>query len=132
MMFIIYGVQTARQKSVVNRVSKRLYRSRPYISIFGDKTIVHTGSNVMDTSINPATTLRAGLNQLAFHRHLASLSSHQLIEEQVLAANDLTSTITDRRASRASINRDFIHVKEFTKRISEPNESSTDIELHSF
>jgi hypothetical protein len=116
MMFIIYGVQTARQKSLVNRVSKRLYRSRPCISIFGDKTIVRIGSNAMDTSINPATTLRAGLNQLAFHRHLASLSSHQLIEEQVLAA----------------INRDFIHVKEFTKRISEPNESSTDIELHSF
>ncbi len=53
-----------------------------------------------------------------------------ITEEQVLAANDLTSTINDRRTTRPSINRDLIDVKEFTKRISLTNESSTDTELN--
>ena len=78
-------------------------------------------SNGINTSINPATTLQVGLNQLVLHRNLTSLSTP--IEEQVLAANDLTSTINDRRATRPSLNRDLIDVKEFTKRISLPNET---------
>jgi hypothetical protein len=127
MMFIIYGVQTAREKSLANRVSQRLYRSRPYITIFGNKTTACASS----AATNHASTLQAGLNNLDFHRRLASLS-HPMgapIEEQVLAAHDLTSTSNDRRATRWSINRDLIDIKEFTKRMSEPNESSTDMEL---
>lgn len=127
MMFIIYAVETARKKSLVNRVSQRLHRSRPYISIFGIKTITRTGSNAINTSINPATTLQVGLNQLVLDRNLASIATP--IEEQVLAANDLTSTIYDRRASRPSLNRDLIDIKEFTKRISFPNDTITDTEL---
>jgi hypothetical protein len=131
MMFIIYAVQTARQKNLADRVSQRVFRSRPYIIIFGNKATARASSH---TSINPATTLQVGLNQLNLHRRLTALPNQQVtaaIEEQVLAANDLTSTINDRRVSRPLINRDLIDIKEFTKRISVPNESPTDDDLHS-
>jgi hypothetical protein len=124
MMFIIYGVQTVRQKNLLHRASERFIRSRPYISIFGNKTI-GCRSNV---AINPSTTLQAGLNQIIFNRCLTSITAP--IEEQVLAANDLTTTIHDRRTTRPSINRDLIDVKEFTKRMSITIENSTDTELH--
>jgi hypothetical protein len=132
-MFIIYGVQKAREKSLVNRVGQRLVRSRPYMTVFGNKTAVCTSSNAVNASLNAATTLQAGLYQFAFHRHLASISSHQMttpIEEQVLAAHDLTSTINDRRATRPFINHNLIDLKEFTKRMNRPNSSSTENELH--
>jgi len=128
MMFIIYGVQTARQKDFIHRASERLIHSRPYISIFGNKTIVRTNSTAVNPSLHPAMTLQAGLNQIMFNRRLTSVTAP--IEEQVLAANDLTTTIYDRRATRPSINRDLIDVKEFTKRMSIANESSIDTELN--
>jgi len=134
MMFIIYGVETARQKSLVNRVSQRLFRSRLYITIFGNKTVVPTRSNTIHVPINPAATLEVGLNLITFNRHLTSLPNHQIItpiEEQVLAASDLTSTMNDRRATRPRISRGLIDVKEFTKRMSVAHETSTDAELHS-
>ena len=116
MMFIIFGVQTARQKDLVNRASERIIHSRTYITIFGNKRSVRASSAVINQSIHPATTLQAGLNQLMFNRRPTSVTAP--IEEQVLAANDLTTTIYDRRATRPSINRDLIDVKEFTKRMS--------------
>ncbi|CAF0870436.1 unnamed protein product [Rotaria sp. Silwood1] len=133
MMFVIYGVQTVRQKDLVNRVSQRLVHSRPYIAIFGNRTPVRTSINDVNSSINPATTLQRGLNHLVFHRNLTSLPNRQIsapIEEQILAASDLTSTIFDRRATRPCINRDLIDVKEFTKRMSVQMENSTNTELN--
>ncbi|CAF2391767.1 unnamed protein product [Rotaria sp. Silwood2] len=133
MMFVIYGVQTVRQKDLVNRVSERLVHSRPYITIFGNRTPAHTSSNDVNSSINPATTLQRGLNHLVFHRNLTALPNRQIsapIEEQVLAASDLTSTIFDRRATRPCINHDLIDVKEFTKRMSAQMENSTNTELN--
>ncbi|UJR35725.1 hypothetical protein I4U23_028475 [Adineta vaga] len=133
MMIIIYGVQTARQKSLVNRVGQRLIRSRPYMIVFGNKT---NGTAAIDTTNiprNTTTTPQTGLNHLLFHRNLTVKPNFKMIEpieEQVLAANDLTSTMQDRRASKVYINRDLINVKEFTKRMSTTNESSTDNELH--
>ena len=129
MMFIIYGVQTARQKNLVQRASERIIHSRTYITIFGNKRSARASSAVINQTINPATTLQAGLNQLMFNCRLTSVSSP--IEEQVLAANDLTTTIHDRRATRPSINRDLINVKEFTKRMSAIaiENNATDTEL---
>jgi len=133
MMFTIYGVNTARQKNFVDRVNQRLLRNRFYLTIFGKKTVVRTGSRAVNTSRASATTLQVSLNQIAFHHHLTSLPNYQIslpIEEQVLAANDLTTTINDRRATRPFINRDLIDIKEFTKRMSLANENSTDTESH--
>ncbi|UJR35724.1 hypothetical protein I4U23_028474 [Adineta vaga] len=133
MRVVIYGVQTARQKSLVNRVGQRLIRSRPYMIVFGNKT---NGTAAIDTTHiprNTTTTPQTGLNHLLFHRNLTVKPNFKMIEpieEQVLAANDLTSTIQDRRASKVYINRDLINVKEFTKRMSTTNENSTDNELH--
>ncbi|CAF0784522.1 unnamed protein product [Rotaria sordida] len=131
MMFIIYAVQTARQKNLVNRASQRLVHSRPYMTIFGNRTVPSTNNNDDSISLNPATTLQRGLNHLIFHRQLSSLPNHQIsvpVEEQVLAASDLTSTIFDRRATRPHINRDLIDVKEFTRRMSVQMESPIDTE----
>jgi hypothetical protein len=133
MMFTIYGVNTARQKNFVDRVNQRLLRNRFYLTIFGKQTVVRTDSRTVNTSRASATTLQVSLNQIAFHHRLTSLPNYQIslpIEEQVLAANDLTTTINDRRATRPFINRDLIDVKEFTKRISLANENSTDTESH--
>jgi hypothetical protein len=133
MMFTIYGVHTAREKNFLDRVNQRLLRSRPYITIFGKKTVVRTGSRAVNPSSTSATTIQAGLNQIAFHHRLKSLPNYQInlpIEEQVLAAKDLTSTINDRRATRPCISRDLINVKEFTKRMSLANENSTDTESY--
>ncbi|CAF3935434.1 unnamed protein product [Rotaria magnacalcarata] len=132
MMFIIYAVQTARQKSLVDRVGQRFIRSRPYIAVFGSRQSVHAKSNIGSVSVNPATTLESGLNNLIFQCQLSSLANHQLpagIEEQILSATDLTSTSYDRRSTRACINRDLINVKEFTKRMSITNGSFNDTEL---
>ncbi|CAF1276443.1 unnamed protein product [Adineta steineri] len=133
MMFTIYAVQTVRKKSLLNRIGQLVIRSRPYKTIFGHKTDVRNDNNTDNIPINSANALQVGLNQIVLHRSLASIPSLHLTiptptEEQVLAANDLTSTIYDRRMSRPFINRDLIDVKEFTKRISTPNESSTDIQ----
>ncbi|CAF3352369.1 unnamed protein product [Rotaria socialis] len=132
MMFIIYAVQTARQKSLVNRVGQRFIRSRPYIAVFGSRPSVHVQNNTGSVSADPATTLESGLNHLIFQCHLSSLVNHQLpapIEEQILSATDLTSTSYDRRATRTLLSRDLINVKEFTKRMSTANESFNDTEL---
>jgi len=52
----------------------------------------------------------------------------QPVEEQVLAATDLTATASERRATHLYLNRDLIDVKEFTKRMSVQQESSSDPE----
>lgn len=122
MMFTIYSVQTAREKQLANRVSQSVIQSRPYKMIFRTKTVARSSTNL----VTSATTLQAGLNQLGYHRHLPAVAHP--IEEQVLAANDLTTTAMERRATRFYTNRDLIDVKEFTKRISIANESSTDAE----
>jgi hypothetical protein len=134
MMFIIYAVHTAREKNLVNRVSQRVVRSRPYIIICGHKTVSHTSSDDVEATRKSATTLQAGLNLLRFNLHLTALPNQQVtaaIEEQVLAANDLTSTLNDRGVTKPCINRDLIDVKELTKRISIANQNSTTAELHS-
>lgn len=127
MMFIIYGVHTARQKNLVNRVSQRVVRSRPYIVLFSNRRAMSADAN---GSVNPATTLESGLNRLVFHRQLAALTNiAKPIEEQVLAASDLTSTSYDRRASKINSNRDLLNVKELTRRMSALGESPADAEL---
>ncbi|CAF1172129.1 unnamed protein product [Adineta ricciae] len=133
MMMTIYIVQTARKKSLVNRVGQHLIHSRPYITVFGARTNEESANNRNNTSTESATTLQAGLNQVPTRLQLASVANVKLnapIDEQVLAANDLTSTMYDRRASRVYINRDLIDVKEFTKRLSVPCETSTDSQSH--
>lgn len=133
MMFVIYAVQTARQKSLLNRFSERLIHSRPYVIIFGQKTPVRSASNHVNNQINPSRTLQSGLNDLVLHRHLTAVPNHQIhapIDEQILAVTDLTSTLYDRKASKTLANRDLINVKEFTKRMSAQHESSTDTELY--
>ena len=129
MMLTICSVQTAREKDLINRARDRLIRSRPFITVFGDKAVARRSNataTTVNTVSNPATTLQAGLRQLALNRHLAFVAPP--IEEQVLAVNDLTSTINDRRMTRPSIHRDLIPIKELTKRISVVREHPTNVE----
>lgn len=130
MMLIIFSVQTAREKNFLNRVSERVVHTRAFIAVFGSKAAMersHPSTGVNSIS-HPATTLQAGLRQLVLNRHVAFVPPP--IEEQVLAATDLTSTINDRRVTRQSINRDLIPIKELTKRISVAPEHSMDGEFH--
>ena len=133
MMFIIFIVQTARQKSLVHRVSQRLSRSRPYKVVFGHKAMAHAnGTSTNHTAISSATTLRAGLNQIVFPRQRTA-SSDDLdgsLDKQDLSAADLTSTVTSRSGARPYGNRDLINVKEFTKRISRVDDFRTDSNIN--
>ena len=122
MMMTIYSVQTAREKQLANRISQRVIQSRPYKMVFRTKAVQRSSTHIADS----ATTLKAGLNQLKFHRNMSIVD--QPVEEQVLAATDLTATASERRATHLYLNRDLIDVKEFTKRMSVQQESSSDPE----
>lgn len=128
MMLIIYSVQTAREKNLINRMSERVVHTRAFITVFGNKAAMQRSNPDvgMNTISHPATTLQAGLRQMVLNRQLPFVPSP--IEEQVLAANDLTSTINDRRVTRQSINRDLIPIKKLTKRISLAPDHSIDVE----
>lgn len=129
MMFIIFVVQTAREKNLMQRIRERLSRNRLYQTVFGHKPASHMDDSEMGRSaLNPATTLQAGLNRLAFPRHLGSHVGHPNnvpLEEQVLAATDLTTAINDRMATRPFNSRDLLDVKELTKRMSVVEEHPT-------
>ena len=129
MMFVIFIVQTARQKSLVHRARQRLSRSRPYKVVFGHKV---NGVEVKHTAISSATTLRAGLNHFVGPRQRPP-NPNDLdapLDEQVLSATDLKSTVTDRSGARSYVNRDFINVKEFTKRMSGPDDGRAESDIY--
>ena len=129
MMFIIFIVQTARQKSLVHRGRQRLSRSRPYKVIFGHKV---NGVEAKHTAISSATTLRAGLNHTIGPRQRPP-NPNDLdapLNEQVLSAMDLKSTVTDRSGARSYVNLDFINVKEFTKRMSGPDDGRPESDIN--
>ena len=98
MMITIYVIQTARKKSLMNRITEHLFRNKAAARA--------SKRNI----INPEMTNEAQLNNL--------ITSP--IEGQVLAANNLTSIHTDRRFT----NHNLINIKEFTKRLSITNNNA--------
>lgn len=129
MMFIIFIVQTARQKSLVHRARQRLSRSRPYKVVFGHSV---NGVEAKPTAISSATTLRAGLNHFVGPRQRPPNPNDldASLNEQVLSAADLKSTVTDRSGARSYVNLDFINVKEFTKRMSGPDDARPESDIY--
>ena len=127
MMFIIFAVQTARDKKLADRFRERIKQTWPYkiVSRIRNPSQID-GNDVEESAVNPSRTLQAGLNRLAFLKFAAQ---HVPIEQQVLGANDLSTTLNERHSTRICLNRDLIDVKEFTKRISTTIESPDETEL---
>jgi hypothetical protein len=134
MMFFIYVVQTAREKSLVQRLSQRLSRKGPYKVFFGKKAMARLdGTDIDHAAANPASTLQAGLNNLAFTRNITSQANSQFkapLEEPPSDGNGLPANINDRATGRPYGNRDLIDVKEFTRRRSLPGETIIDTDTN--
>ncbi|CAF0947413.1 unnamed protein product [Didymodactylos carnosus] len=120
MMLIIYAVQTAREKRIFNRIKHNLMNSRPFSAAFrGDRQAMATAAS--------RQSLQLGLRNFDLRNPSAvanALNNRAVpIEEQVLAANDLTQTAGQRKQSLQFLKPDLMDVKEFTKRMSETNEN---------